>query len=132
MKRDMELVRKLLLEIERLHISYDLTNHDLAIESYDMYTIAYHCQIMFEKGLISSYKPIEVDGGIAGFRVGGLTWDGNDFLEKIRDNSVWHKTKETIKEKGLPLLIETIKEIANGFIAAATQGAVDAIMKNGG
>jgi len=130
MKRDMDLVRKILLEIEKLHISYDLLN--LSIDDYDMYTVAYHCQIMYEHGFLSSYKPISVNGGISGFRVGGLTWEGNDFLEKIRDNSVWHKTKETIKEKGLPLLVDTIKEIANGFIAAATQGAVEAMMKNGG
>ena len=44
MKRDMDLVRKILLEIEKQYKSTAIIN--LKIESYDMETVAYHCKIL--------------------------------------------------------------------------------------
>ena len=66
------------------------------------------------------------------FSVGALTWEGNDYLDLVRDNSLWKKTKETITKKGLPLVFDTIKTIAGAFISAATEGIANAIIKNGG
>jgi len=63
------------------------------------------------------------------FGVGSLTWDGNDFLEKIRDDSQWKKVKETITKKGLPLVIDTIKSVANALISATVEGITNSIMK---
>ena len=130
MKRDMELVRKILFEIENKYVSKMLVG--LQIEGYDQATVAYHCKIMYEAGLISEYKPQYASDELCIFFIGSLSWEGNDYLDKIRDNSVWNKTKATIKEKGLPLIIETIKTISTAFITAATEGATNAILKNGG
>ena len=43
------------------------------------------------------------------YYIGNLTWDGSNFLDKIRDNSNWAKIKAFIKEKALPLSIDTVK-----------------------
>jgi len=120
MKRDMDLVRLILLEIEDKYRSTAIFN--LAIDGYDTETVAYHCKILNDADLISDYKAQYADNEIYFFVVGSLTWDGNDFLEKIRDNSQWKKVKDTINQKGLPLVIETIKSVANAFIAAAAEG----------
>ena len=93
MKRDMDLVRLILLEIEDKYRSTAIYN--LAIEGYDPETVAYHCKILYEAGLISNYKAQYADNEIYAFGVGSLTWDGNDFLEKIRDDSRWKIVKET-------------------------------------
>ena|SRR5665647_349344 len=127
MKRDMDLVRLILLEIEEKYRSTAIYN--LTIEGYDIETIAYHCKIIFDAGLISDYKAQYASNKIYGFGVGSLTWDGNDFLEKIRDNSQWKKVKDTISQKGLPMVIETIKSIANVFIVAAVEGVSNSILK---
>ncbi|MGN7267361.1 DUF2513 domain-containing protein [Bacillus licheniformis] len=29
--------------------------------------------------------------------VGSITWDGHQFLDNIRDNAVWSKTKDAVK-----------------------------------
>lgn len=129
MKRDMELVRKILFEIEDKYVSKMLMG--LQIEGYDQVTVAYHCKIMYEAGLISEYKSHYANDEIYIFFVGSLSWEGNDYLDKIRDNSIWNKTKATIKERGLPLMIETIKTISTAFITAAAEGATNAILKNG-
>ena len=130
MKRDMELVRKILLKIEEDYRSSALIN--LAIDGYDMETVAYHCRILNDAGLVSDYEGKYASNQLYMFWVGPLTWEGNDFLDKIRDNSIWHKTKDAITKKGLPLIIETIKTVANAFITAAAEGVANSILKNGG
>jgi len=50
-------------------------------------------------------------------------------LEKIRDDSRWKKVKDTISQKGLPLIIDTIKSIANAIISAAAEGVTNSIIK---
>lgn len=130
MKRDMDLVREILLQIEKQYISTTITN--LEIEGYDMATVAYHCKILHEEGLISDYRAQYANGDIYYFGVGALTWKGNDYLDKVRDNSIWEKTKDTIKKKGLPLVFDTIKTISTAFITAAAEGVANSILKNGG
>lgn len=127
MKRDMDLVRLILLEIEDKYSSTAI--YDLAVDGYDIETVAYHCKILYEAGLISDYKAQYADNEIYVFGVGSLTWDGNDFLEKIRDDSQWKKVKETITKKGLPLVIDTIKSVANALISATVEGITNSIMK---
>jgi len=129
MKRDMDLVRLILLEIEKEYVSTAI--YDLEIEGYDMATVAYHCKILYENGMISDYGALNAEDGISEFGVGSLTWDGNDFLDKIRDDSQWERIKETVKKKGLPLVLETIKTIANAFVTAAAEGVTNSIIKNG-
>ncbi len=130
MKRDMDLVRGILLKIEDEFVDTEIRN--LSVEGYDMQTVAYHCQIMYDAGLLIEYNPIECDQGLLGFIVGGLSWDGNDYLDKIRDNSIWSKTKETITKKGLPLIFDTIKTVSTAFITATAEGIANSIIKNGG
>lgn len=127
MKRDMDLVRLILLEIEDKYSSTAI--YDLAVDGYDTETVAYHCKILYEAGLISDYKAQYADNEIYVFGVGSLTWGGNDFLEKIRDDSQWKKVKETITQKGLPLAIDTIKSVANALISATVEGITNSIMK---
>ena len=127
MKRNMDLVRLILLEIENIYQSTAIYN--LTIDGYDAEMIAYHCKIIHEAGLISDYKAQYADNKLYGFGVGSLTWDGNDFLDKIRDDSQWKKIKDAITEKGLPMVIETIKLVANAFISTAVTGITTSILK---
>lgn len=130
MKRDMDLVRKILLQIEEEYVSTALFDIDIA--GYEKETIAYHCKIMHEAGMVSGYSPFYADGKLYSFRVSGLTWEGNDYLDKVRDDSMWKKTKDIIKKQGLPLIIDTIKSITSAIITAATQGITNSILQNGG
>ena len=130
MKRDMDLIRLILLEIEDKYHSTAI--YDLQINGYNIETVAYHCKILHEAGLISSYNAQYADNMIYCFGVGALTWDGNDYLDKVRDNSIWRKTKDTITKKGLPLIFDTIKTISTAIIAAAAEGVANSIIKSGG
>ncbi len=125
MERNMDLVRLILLQIEKEYRSTAL--YDLKIDGYDIETVAYHCKILYEAKLISTYKGIYADNKLQDYAVGSLTWNGHDYLEKIRDNSRWGKIKKLIREKALPPTIEVIKMLADGLISAATTAAISGI-----
>lgn len=127
MKRDMELIRKILFKIEAEYVSTALTN--LTIDGYDFNDIAYQCKLLYDAGLIDQYKARYGDNTIYLFTVGALTWEGHDFLDKIRQDIIWNKTKETITKKGLPMIIDVIKDVATGIISSMTEGAVKGLMK---
>ncbi len=114
MKRDMDLCRLILFKIEDEYRSTALFN--LQIDGYDIETIAYHCDLLFEASLIKSYKPTYASDEIYFFSVGALTWEGHDFLDNIRENTMWNRTKNSIKENALPMTLEVIKSVATSFI----------------
>lgn len=54
MKRDMELVRKILFKLEETVCN--VTEYNLKIDGYSMDQVAYHCAQLFEGGYIHDYK----------------------------------------------------------------------------
>lgn len=128
MKRDMELVRKILFAIEEQHEDTGIS--DLTIDGYTDKAVAYHCKILHEAGFISSYSAQFADNELYYFEVGSVTWDGCEFLDKIRADTVWNKTKAVVTEKGLPMVLDVIKDVSSAVITSMTEGAIRAI-KNG-
>lgn len=75
-------------------------------------------------GYISKYGSLEGTGEIEDFGVGRLTWEGHDFLDKVRSDTVWNKTKETIINQGLPMVVDVVKDISTSVISAMVEGAI--------
>lgn len=130
MKREMDLVREILFAIEDAPPNKRLMG--LTIDGYDKQVVAAHCEMLYQKGLIKEYYGIKCDGldGVINFYVIDLTWDGQDFLEMIRQDTVWNKTKDIMKNHGLPFLLDTIKQVASTVISSMTEGAIKG-MKGG-
>ena len=124
MQRDMELIRKILFAIEKEYVDVWLDYSDLKIEGYDFKTVGYHCSILYDAGLVYDYKGKYAENELYFFGVGRLTWEGHDFLDKIRNETVWNKTKETITNKGLPLVIDVVKEVASAVTTAMVKSAI--------
>ena len=122
MKRDMELCRKILLAIEEQYV--DTALYGLEVEGYSMQQVAYHCKILHDAGLISNYKGYFASNRLYDFAVGSLTWDGHEFLDKIRQDTIWNKTKDVITQKGLPMVLDVVKEISQSIVATMVQGAI--------
>ena len=49
-----------------------------------------------------------------------LTWDGHEFLDKIRDKYLWQKTKNVISSKGGSLAFSVINQLVTKY---ATESA---------
>lgn len=131
MKRDMELIRKILFYIEENYKAGQKWICAINIEGYEEDVVMEHIILAYQNGFIQEIQDVSTLEGKSYF-VGNLSNSGYDFLDKVRSDTVWNKTKKTIKENGLPMLTGTISTIANTFIAAATEGVASAILKNGG
>ena len=122
MKRDMDLLRKILLSIEEKYKPGDGSIRDLTIEGYGLNTIAEHCYLLYQQGLITRYDPSWADDKIVLFFVGNLTSAGYDFLELIKNDEIWDKTKTEVEKKKLPETIEEFARIAGIFIGNVVKG----------
>lgn len=123
MKRDMELIRNILIKIED---EVDNTvKHNISIDGYSMEQVAYHCSLLYDGNLINDYAARYADGKLYIFGVGRLTWEGHEFLDKIKSDTIWNKTKDIVIKKGLPLAIDVLKDIAAAIISGMTQSAIN-------
>lgn len=129
MKRDMELIRKIMFKIEEDYSGTPIRT--LRIDGYDMTTVAEHCRLMYEHGLIDKYNAFGADNiPVLAFSEGNLTWEGYDFLDKVRQDTVWNKTKDTITQKGLPMILDVIRDVSTAVITSMTESAVKTILGN--
>ena len=124
MQRDMELIRKILFAIEVKYIDTWLSSNEIPIEGYNMKTIGYHCALLCDAKLVTEYKGLYGDDELQDFGVGRLTWEGHELLEKIKSDTVWNKTKDTIKKKGIPFVLDAVKEIATAITTAMIQSVI--------
>lgn len=131
MKRDMELIRKILFHIEDNYKPGEGWLREISIEGYTHETICEHILLAYEARLIQNIKDVSTFSR-KNYWVGNLSNEGYDLLEAIRADTTWNKTKTVIKEKGLPMVINTIKTISSAIITAATKGVTTAILKHGG
>ena len=130
-KRDMDLIRKILLYVEENYVLGKFSACKISIADYDFYIVKEHCLLLIEAGLLRNLdsKTTEVlttsDSGIL---TGNLTNKGYDFLEMIRQDTVWNKTKDAIRTKGLPVIYKTIETISSAIIKSAVEGATKAYL----
>lgn len=118
MKRDWEIIRAILTKIEDdvscqkkfLDLS-DFNKNTLD----ERYAIAEHMRLLIDaqlvRGEMSQRLGVNV---VSGFTAKGLTFSGHEFLDVIRNDTVWNKTKETFKTKGLDMTFDLIKTVAGG------------------
>lgn len=110
MKRDWELVREILMKIESLGTIKDVVRPK-DFENYDEETVSYHIYLLEQAGLIEAIVKKHHNTGIFAL-ASNLTWSGHEFLDAIRDESVWNKIKSIAKEKGIDMPFEIVKATA--------------------
>jgi hypothetical protein len=116
MKRDFELIRKLLIFFEEKqspeHVAVP------AIDGYDDTTIKTHLVLMHDAGLLRC-EPAKSSTSdriiyVIPFE---LTWDGHEFLDKVRNETVWAKIRDIIASKGGSIAFSVINQLATRFAA---------------
>lgn len=104
MKRDMDLIRKILLEIE----STKDRKIRLEIAGYEEDTINLHVELMEEKGLVDAIIKHTSDNKISLCIVRRMTWYGHDFLDAARDDTIWKNAKKICLEKTGGLMFDLL------------------------
>lgn len=109
MKRDMDLVRKILLKVE----ASDGGNVELDIPDYLRDQVYFHVELMKEHGLVEALVIRSGDGPqpkILACTVERITWEGYDFLDAARKDSIWEQAKEQCLKATGGLSIELLKD----------------------
>ncbi len=96
MKRDMDLIRKILFEIEKWPLNGGGSN--LEIQEYSTEEVTYHVMLLVEAGLIKAYDVSSMSG--PAFIPERLTWQGHEFLDAARDDNRWNKAKDAMGKAG--------------------------------
>lgn len=116
MKRDFDLIREILLDIEKNvpAVPQDLGYH---FEHEDRDAVAFALYLMAQKGLIHDAYDIGDHGTHESDSYGHpkLTWEGCDFLDAVRDDEIWQKTKLGVTKAG-SFTFDVLKALAKGLI----------------
>ena len=107
MKRDIELIRWILLREETGSPPPELASYDAA-------AIAYNSVLAIEAGLLRGQIYHEGGSPVPIPTVSGVTWIGHDFLDATRDQRIWKKARNRALTLGTPwdLLREYIDDQA--------------------
>jgi hypothetical protein len=111
MKRDLDLIRKLLLLLESHEHGY--APAVISIDGYTDEQIGFHVHLLGEAGLAVVADTTSLSSPSPSAMPQHLTWAGYEFLEAAKDETVWGKAKEkVIKPAGgvaFTVLLEWLK-----------------------
>lgn len=104
MRRDLDLIRLLLLEIEGEEPKPDLSAYDYSKQ-------VYHLTLIVEAGLAEGHVVDDSMGNPAEVIVRRLTWKGHEFLDAARNDTIWNKAKGQFKEKAVSISFDMLKVV---------------------
>lgn len=107
MKRDMDLARQIMLELEKTPYSGDLLSID--IDGRDENEVSYHVMLLAEAGLVEAKDLSDYD--VVEWAATRLTWQGHEFLDAAKNETIWQKTKKLVQEKGGALTFDVAKAV---------------------
>jgi len=107
MKRDINLIRAIMLQVESWPIDKRGTNVEM--QSVDPQVVSYHVMILDEAGLLKGQDASGLND--IDWFVDRLTWAGHEFVEAARDDTRWRNALSTIADKGGAVLFEIVKQV---------------------
>jgi hypothetical protein len=112
MKRDMELVLKILAHLDQRNETSVIEKLEMA--GYDDGIVAYHLRRMYEAGFLDAEAVTSTTTQKRLIKVlpFGLTWEGHEFLDSMRNQTVAGKVRERLGNalSGVPFAL--LKELA--------------------
>lgn len=111
MKRDWDIIREILIRLEES----DIEKGCLRLSSFPQkraHEISYHVELLIEAGLVHGKVSKTLGPGPYDFMAIRLTWSGHEFLDAIRSDTIWQKTKSSFLSKGLSMTFDLVKSVA--------------------
>lgn len=118
MKRDLDLIRKIMLTLEdkmeygknfkRATLFEIMKEESLTIEK-----LAYHVGLLVESGLVKAKEQKYQSGEPTDYLINTVTSQGHDFIDIIRQDTTWNNIKEkaySIGDSSLSVLIDIGKK----------------------
>lgn len=111
MKRDLDLIRHILIVIENSD-SDKLTVDSFTTDEFNEKMVSFHISLLLDCGYIEAAKFTVIGQKYQQYIVKRMTSSGYDYLDAIRSDNIWFKTKEALKSIGNSASLDIIKAIA--------------------
>lgn len=124
---DHDCVRAVLLAVEQCPFNQTMNVEKLAdkLPEFEQNTIWYACLKLAEGGLLDAITVPLPRSNMPGIKqITGLTYEGHEFLDTIREKTAWEKTKEIAQKTGagsIKFLGEIAKEVVKAAVKSACQ-----------
>ncbi len=99
MKRDMDLVRQILLICEATGPDERVPGVP-EVEGYSRTQVGYHIYLMGQAGLLDTSDTHSSDDPYPQALLHSVTWRGHEFIDSTQSPTVWNATKELAKKAG--------------------------------
>lgn len=114
MVRNLELVRKILLEVQSMPAGSPPVHIEFEGE-YKQDEVNEHIDLLIKANLLEG-KVQRSTEKIVMVVVRGLTWDGHDFISAAAKDSIWQRALAVAKEKGLAITFDVLKELLKSYV----------------
>ncbi|EIO4603188.1 DUF2513 domain-containing protein [Vibrio parahaemolyticus] len=113
MKRDMDLARKLMLEVE----SHPSHIESIKFPNYSQEEVYYHVALLIDAGLLKGDYMMLKNASMAPAKIyiEKLTWEGHEFLDDTRKENVWEVIKADFRDDSLATIKAVAKDLASGL-----------------
>ncbi|MCE9546107.1 MAG: DUF2513 domain-containing protein [Planctomycetia bacterium] len=115
MKRDMELVRKILFAMEEHPEGFAPSKFDLP--DFTQEQIGYHAYLMNEAGLIEAADVTCMGSTSPEAIPTKLTWEGHEFIDAARSDTIWNSAMSQIKAIGGGVTIAMLTALLKKLMA---------------
>ena len=117
MKRDLEVLREILLAVEDAEGPFDLTDRRLGGRSFG--ELAQHAELLIEAGLIKGEVVSSDSSGVPVYvRILRLTWAGHEFLDLARDDARWNQVLARVTATTGATSFEIVRDLLHEAHAA--------------
>ena len=117
MKRDWDLIRKMILAIEDHPAGW--APSDLSFDGYTQGQVGYHAYLLVDAGLAKGEDASVIGSeGPRGF-ITSLTWAGHEFADAARDDSRWKKALGVVTKKGGNVTVEILTQLLGSLMRGA-------------
>lgn len=117
MKRDMDIIRLLLLQQE--------TGEDPPeLKQYDEKLVVHNIALMLDAGFVEGEVIVDQTGTPTAAIIIRMKWAGHDFLDSTRDPSIWNKAKDKVLKPGISWTFSILTE----FLKAEAQRHLSSVL----
>lgn len=111
MKRDLELIRRILLAIENSGPQDRLSVSSFVTDTFPPAMVSLHIKLLLDCDYIEAFPLRYIGASYDDFIIKRITSNGYDYLDSVKNNTVWNKTKEKLSAVGGEAALDVVKEI---------------------
>ena len=109
MKRNWEIIRAILLELESSTTANSVLNAT-SLPPYEEQAVAYNIRLLHQAGyIVANIRDSSTGDGKIGIALArSLTNSGHELLDTIRNDTVWSKVQDKFKASGLEMTFDLV------------------------